>query len=117
MADKTFELLKNCEGMKASVNGATQIRAGVMRPEIIIPHATSRPAIAEENAKLVLDIGTRVRVIREPYFGRFGTITELPVKLTRLATESEARVLKLKFDDGSEEIFPRANVEVIATDS
>jgi hypothetical protein len=116
MADKTFELLKNCQGMKASVNGATQIRAGVMRPEIIIPHTTSQPAIAEENAKLILEIGTRVRVIREPYFGVFGTIIDLPAQLTKLATESEARVLKLKLDDGSEVIFPRANVEVIATD-
>jgi hypothetical protein len=116
IADKTFELLKNCEGMKASVNGATQIRAGVMRPEIIIPHTATRPAVDETEAKLVLEIGTRVRIIREPYFGMFGTITALPVELTQLATESEARVLQLKFDDGREEIIPRANVEVIATD-
>ena len=34
---RTFDLLKKFEGKEASVNGATQIRAGVMRPEIIIP--------------------------------------------------------------------------------
>ena len=33
----TFELLKSREGRKASINGATQIRAGVIRPEIVIP--------------------------------------------------------------------------------
>ena len=37
MAERTFELLRGCAGMRASVNGATQIRAGVLRPEIIIP--------------------------------------------------------------------------------
>ncbi len=37
MAKRTFELLRGSGGRKASVNGATQIRAGVMRPEIVIP--------------------------------------------------------------------------------
>ncbi|MEA3392560.1 MAG: hypothetical protein U9Q91_06235, partial [Candidatus Marinimicrobia bacterium] len=37
MADQTFKLLSSLEGNMASVNGATQIRAGVIRPEIIIP--------------------------------------------------------------------------------
>ncbi len=37
MAHRTFDLLKSKQGMKASVNGATQIRAGVMRPEVIVP--------------------------------------------------------------------------------
>ncbi|MDP8232048.1 MAG: hypothetical protein P9L91_05195, partial [Candidatus Zophobacter franzmannii] len=37
MAHKTFELLKSFDGQKASCHGMTQIRAGVMRPEVIIP--------------------------------------------------------------------------------
>ncbi|MBQ7528422.1 hypothetical protein IJT10_00765, partial [bacterium] len=37
MAQRTFELLRRHEGYWASVSGATQIRAGVIRPEIIIP--------------------------------------------------------------------------------
>ena len=37
MAASTFKLLKACQGMTASMNGATQIRAGVIRPEIIVP--------------------------------------------------------------------------------
>jgi hypothetical protein len=37
MAERTFELLASRAGAEASVNGATQIRAGVMRPEILIP--------------------------------------------------------------------------------
>ena len=39
MAERTFDMLKDHAGDDASVNGATQIRAGVMRPEIIIPLA------------------------------------------------------------------------------
>ena len=37
MAERTFELLASREGEDAAVNGATQIRAGVMRPEIVVP--------------------------------------------------------------------------------
>src|SRR6185503_5321306 len=37
MADRTWKLLGTHEGHRASVSGATQIRAGVMRPEIVIP--------------------------------------------------------------------------------
>lgn len=115
MADKTFALLKSCEGKCAAVNGATQIRAGVMRPEIIVAQEGDA-AMNENEARLILDIGTRVRVIREPYFGLFGSVTELPAELTMLPTESEARVLKLRFDDGREATIPRANVEIMATE-
>ena len=38
MSQRTFGLLKEFEGYSASVNGTTQIRAGVLRPEIIVPH-------------------------------------------------------------------------------
>ena len=115
MADKTFALLKECEGKNASVNGATQIRAGVMRPEIIVAR-DEEASMKENEAKLILDIGTRVRVIREPYFGLFGTVTALPAELTKLPTESLARVLDLKFDDGTVATVPRAHVEIMATE-
>lgn len=37
MQRRSWELLASHEGRLASVNGATQIRAGVIRPEVIIP--------------------------------------------------------------------------------
>src|SRR4029077_3420295 len=37
MAERTWRLLTAHAGEQASVSGATQIRAGVMRPEIVIP--------------------------------------------------------------------------------
>ena len=47
MARRTFELLKSHDGREASVNGSTQIRAGVMRPEILIPLANHCPERSE----------------------------------------------------------------------
>ena len=37
ISERTFNLLKSHDGKFVSINGATQIRAGVIRPEIVIP--------------------------------------------------------------------------------
>ena len=41
MGAQTFDLLNENSDRLASINGATQIRAGVIRPEIIIPTGAS----------------------------------------------------------------------------
>ena len=114
MADRTFGLLKEFEGSFVSMNGATQIRAGVIRPEIIIPHERSE-GVSE--AGDVLDSGmvpgTLVRIIREPYFGSIGTVSSLPVQLQEVKTGSSVRVLEVALEDGRKVVVPRANVEII----
>jgi hypothetical protein len=73
MANRTYTLLKDLEGSLASINGATQIRAGVIRPEVIVPLTDPRDAgFKGEDEDVLADgmyPGTRVRVIRQPYFG------------------------------------------------
>ena len=117
MAEQTFALLKAREGMKTSINGATQIRAGVVRPEILIPIAsevTKKASEAEDDtAEGLLEIGSSVRIIREPYFGKLGRVTELPVELQNLETEAQVRVLRVKLENGEQTTLPRANVEAI----
>ncbi|MBD3367918.1 MAG: hypothetical protein GF405_07085 [Candidatus Eisenbacteria bacterium] len=115
MAKGTYELLKKRDGRKASINGATQIRAGVIRPEIVIPieEAEKSDSIAVADQGTGLDIGSAIRAIRAPYFGRLGQVTELPNELQKMESESMVRVLKVKFADGEEALLPRANVEMI----
>ena len=115
MARKTFELLSSVEGLAASVNGATQIRAGVQRPEIVIP--LDRAHTGEETARRVgggvLEIGSHVRLIRDPYFGRLGTVAELPPEPQTLESGSKARVLEVDCESGERVVVPRANVEIV----
>jgi hypothetical protein len=116
MAKKTFDLLRSNEGKMACINGATQIRAGVIRPEVIIPIPDDirSGTAAKQSTDIGLEIGSYIRVIRAPYFGKIGKVTELPSPLQKLDSESMARVLKVKFEDGEEEVvIPRANVEMI----
>ncbi len=112
MSQSTFDLLKSFEGYQASVNGATQIRAGVLRPEIIIPHQEVAEQGSEELSSGMVP-GTPVRIIRQPYFGAIGLVKFLPVELQQVESESYVRVLDVEFDDGTVVMVPRANVEII----
>ena len=116
MAQRTFDLFKSLDGKQASVNGATQIRAGVIRPEVIVPNPSAVGDAPKAESGGMLDVGSQIRVIREPYFGGIGTVTELPAELQTVESGTEVRVLKAKLQDGRDVMVPRANVEIIAGD-
>jgi hypothetical protein len=132
MAPETFAVLSARAGAEGSVNGATQIRAGVMRPEIVIPwggppqpagvplptenaaHEPRAPSPdSPERAALVLAPGVRVRMIRDPWFGEIGTVAALPAEPQVLESGSRARVLEVDCGDGRRLTVPRANVEIL----
>ncbi len=116
MSSRTFELLKSCEGMEGALNGATQIRAGVIRPEIIIPRITVSKEEPEREKTIIskgMQPGMTVRVIAEPYFGAIGTIISLPAELEEVESESSVRILEVELEDGRKAVIPRANVEII----
>lgn len=113
MAAKTFKLLAAHAGRKASISGATQIRAGVIRPEIIIPQGEGQAKTVSRSQREGINIGDPVRIIRDPMFGRIGEVSALPSELTKIPTESEVRVLEVTFADGKTAVIPRTNIEVI----
>jgi len=112
MAQKTFYLIKSLEGQQASINGATQIRAGVIRPEVIVPRGDGAAAAAAQ-AGGELKIGSHIRVIREPHFGQLGSVTALPPELVEIETGAKVRTLRAKLDSGVDAVIPRANVELV----
>ncbi|MBI3780060.1 MAG: hypothetical protein HY278_03240 [candidate division NC10 bacterium] len=119
MARKTFDLLASKAGRRASCSGATQIRAGVIRPEVIIPLGERSAVSGQRSEKEVskagggLKVGDQIRIIREPHFGRICRVSDLPADLRLLPTGSKARVLEAELDDGERIIVPRANVELL----
>jgi len=114
MAQRTFELLKSLVGKKASINGATQIRAGVIRPEVVIPLEDVAEKVAEEKkGSEGMVIGSQIRIIRQPYFGMLAKVIDLPAPLQKLPTEAKVRVCQVELEDGKKVILPRANVELI----
>lgn len=116
MAGRTFEVLKSREGAEAAVNGKTQIRAGVMRPEIVVPFTGPAGGAGEGTPPEVgheLDVGVEVRIVREPWFGRIGRVSGMPHELRTLESGARARVVEVEVASGGGVIIPRANVELI----
>jgi len=115
MAERTFGLLKDRVGTKASINGATQIRAGVIRPSIIIPvdkmDSSEQKSTAYEPG--ILEVGVPVRIIRAPYFGDIGKVHSLPSKPQTLESGTKTRVLEVIVENGDILTIPRANIERI----
>lgn len=122
----TWELLLGHAGQVVSVDGQTQIRAGVVRPSVLIPvqavpedpgtEAGPDPAPFLPPGRGLtppsLEAGQRVRIVRQPHFGLWGRVLEPPGGLVRLETEVEARVLAVALDDGRVVRVAEANIEV-----
>ena len=113
IAGRVSSILAALNGQMASINGATQVRAGALRPEIIVPGARATESVIEQSETQGLELGARVRLIRYPYFGALGTVATLPHETREIATGAITRVLVARLDDGREVTVPRANAELI----
>ena len=116
MSEATFSLLKENDGKAASINGATQIRAGVIRPEIVIP-IDAENTDDDSSSKMPEGIqeGSTVRVIRSPNFGKIGKVISLPAELNKMESETMVRVAEINID-GKNILIPRANLEMVETE-
>jgi hypothetical protein len=119
MNPRIAEMISACSGAQVSINGATQVRAGALRPEIITAPSVDRISLATESASEQLGqglvVGQAVRMIRVPYFGMYGTIVELPRELVRIETGAFARVAKVSLQGLIEQVIvPRANLEIVS---
>mgnify|MGYP001183916694 FL=1 len=117
MGSRTFDLLNKENGKFVSINGATQIRAGVIRPEIVIPLQESEipeTSVYQSDDRGIGE-GSLVRIIRAPYFGKMGEVVSLPPELQQMESETMVRVAEVKIDSGVLNI-PRANLEMVETD-
>jgi hypothetical protein len=112
MSARTHRLLAAAAGQVASVSGATQIRAGVLRPEVLVPASIERiETTAVDSGLLALD--SVVRIIRDPHFGALGRVCALPHEPQLLDTEAMVRILSVTLQDGRRITLPRANVELV----
>jgi hypothetical protein len=117
MSARTHALLVERAGADASISGATQIRAGVLRPQVVIPWPDSGTTSTSRVPEVgLLEPGRPVRIIRDPYFGLVGTVSALPHAPALLESGSFARVLEVALTDGRRLTVPRANVELIETE-
>lgn len=117
MSSLAFDAFSQNEGRLVSLSGITQVRAGAIRPEVVIPHPNQTPhqekASSADQGGLVR--GRTVRLIRHPYFGQIGTVQDLPSEPRTIGTGARARVAVVLLENGSAVEVPRANVEILAS--
>ncbi|MCY4487404.1 MAG: hypothetical protein OXF11_09860 [Deltaproteobacteria bacterium] len=127
VAERTHDLLRRLEGRAASINGATQVRAGAVRPEIIVARMEepagsgggkdagtgALPSAMPGDPATGLRVGAFVRIIREPHFGVAAEIISLPAEPQPIETGARTRVLDARLPDGEIVTVPRANVELL----
>lgn len=110
MDEDLWDVWSHLRGSVACVKGETHLRAGVIRPEVIVPG--EGPGLGMALGLSELFIGARVRVLREPGFMRRGTV-ECLMSSADIGNGIRAPALRVRFDDGSALVLLQANVEVI----
>jgi len=113
MSAPIFRLLTAYDGQEASISGRTQLRWGIVRPEIVIPLPadTSPPAQAQPGAPLT--VGARVRLVRAPYLGVAGTVVALPAHAHPIETGARVHGAQVDIGQGAPVFVPLANLEVL----
>lgn len=113
MLESTFALLTSLHGFFAILNGATQVRAGIVRPEVYIPHVGEPWPRSSQNPE-GLQAGQLVRLIRRPRFGQLATIVDARAFPHQLASGIQVLAIKVHLlHTGQDIIVPVANLEAI----
>ncbi|HET90517.1 MAG TPA: hypothetical protein ENN99_07245 [Chloroflexi bacterium] len=113
MAEPIFRLLTTNDGREAAIRGVVQPRWPMIRPEIVIPLPAGAVKPSQNQPRTPLTVGTRVRVVHEPYQSAIGTIKTLPGQPRVI--ETGARVLGAEVDlgQGTPIFVPLVNLEVL----
>lgn len=110
---QTWQILETYEGFQAVLDAALPQRFDDRRAELMINHMSKEALDPQGHASL--QVGTMIRITREPYAGRMGRVVALPQQPVRLA--NGLRVLVAEIDVGAGELVdvPLVNLEFAGT--
>ncbi|NLE76953.1 MAG: hypothetical protein GX605_09405, partial [Chloroflexi bacterium] len=105
-----YELLESHKGAEVSLLGVQPGPGDGARPEVVIP-LSQAPAEAPAPPSGV-ELGARVRLLREPYRGRIGVITALP-QHPQPVEVGRRRGARVDMEGGETAFVPWNNLELI----
>lgn len=111
MSRHVLQILEVYNGYQAVMDAALPRRFDERRPELMV-HRIAHGEKVELREPTPLELGMMVRVVREPYLGQMGRITELPHLPVLLS--NGLRVMVARVELGLEENvdIPLANIEL-----
>jgi hypothetical protein len=110
MSSTVFKLLKESEGREVSINAKTQLRWGLIRPQIIVPAISG--AEEEPQAPGMLEINDTVRALRQPHIGQTGRVKSFPQGTQLLESGLRLPGVEVDLEDGPA-FIPALNLEAI----
>lgn len=114
MCPTAFQIFQSKEDREAMMDGSVKPPLEGHRPEVIIPtYQPGGETVEPAPQTKELTRGERVRVVRAPYMGRIGTVTNLPENSRTIGTGDRLRGAEVKFDDETLDFVPFANLERI----
>jgi hypothetical protein len=111
MGQRSFHLLSKLDGVEVAVNGTTQIRAGVLRPEVIGPAIEDEGPMQGQTG--ALGIGDKVRIVRGNAFGKTGIIKGMPDRPQQIGSGGVALVVEVELNAENRITVPKPNIERI----
>lgn len=96
MRHSVWQELASLQGRHASMSGRTHIRAGLLRPEVVVCETvwpTNLPQV--ESTSGTVRVGDLVRILRGTNLDQIGRIIELPAGRQPIATGARLRVAKV----------------------
>jgi len=112
MNEAAFRLLKTHAGREAAVVADPWDREEGTRPQVIIP--LDIPDAPEPLPVDEVQVGRKVRVVRQPYLGLVGTVVAVPGENTLLPNGLRVRAADVRLDDGTHIVVPLSNLEILA---
>jgi hypothetical protein len=110
MDDDVWALLRGQSGRVISLSGATQVRAGAIRPHLVL--YAEAPALRRGGP---LAVGGRVRVVRGRYMGRTGLLRDLPAEPRPFPSGAVLAAARVELAGEAEPVWlPRANLEAVS---
>ncbi|MGC9467796.1 MAG: KOW motif-containing protein [Anaerolineae bacterium] len=109
MCSAVFELLRSVDGREAALSGDVGDRWYPKRPFIVVPMPTRVAPSVDIDAPL--KVGDRVRILRGPDRGRFGTISQMLEGLIQMETGARLRGAEVALDQDEFARVPYANLE------
>jgi len=112
MDEKILAQLSAHQGQQVYVNGSTQIRAGVVRPEILMP-VQAGAAVKKAHIKSAKDMtaGDRVVILRDPRFMQRGSIVKMRYDDVDLGFGIRGPAATVRLDGGGKATVLQANLE------
>ena len=103
------------DGQLASIDGSTQLRAGVVRPEIIVSLDRSSDQLTHPSPTSgEIGLGASVMIVRDPGFGIIGRVASLGTQPEVVASGAlVVTVVVVEEGTGREWVVPQTNLKLL----